>query len=147
MLKRAAAQSSEDEARQLERELLPLREQERRIQEQINAAKRDLSRCVEVPAYIIGGPGKSRTEVEEKDKKRAAAEMARTRAEKNLLTLLPTIKAKSTRLLDLRHQMETARLERCSNVVAEAVPADLREALVSRESRLNELRGQLAHVE
>lgn len=143
----AAVLNSEEEARQLERELIPLREQERRIQEQISAAKRDLVRYLESPPNIIGGPEKSRSHAAETDRRRTASEMNRTRAEKELLTLIPSLKAKTTRLRELRQQIEADRLQRCRTVVLEATPSDLQDVLKLRESRLNELRGQLAKVE
>jgi hypothetical protein len=144
----------EDDMRQLERELLPLRARERQLLDQISTARGQLAReRGSVPVVIMdGNRGLNSVRERAADEQRnriTAAEANLARAEKKLLEMAPALTAAVTRLKQLRHEAETNRVERCSKLVSAAVESasSFRDEFQSREAKLSDLRRQLAQVD
>jgi hypothetical protein len=146
------ALTTEDEMRQLERELMPLRARERQLLDEISSARSQLSREQGATPMVImdgthGLDPKRRAATEKQRVSAADANLAR--AERKLLEMAPTLSATVSRLKQLHGEAETNRVERSSALVSSAVESasSSRDEFESRQSKLSDLRRQLAELE
>jgi hypothetical protein len=144
----------EDEMRQLERELFPLRARERQLLDEISTARAEPVRERGATPVVMmdGRRGLDRIRQAAADKQRdriSAAEANLARTEKKLLEIAPGLTAAVTGLKELHREAETNRVQRCNALVSDAGESAVssRDEFESQKTKLSDLRRQLAEID